>query len=119
MLCCEHILACCAFRLTLDKADIEVVDAKDAEDVLLMGALSAKWTNNDAIDKVRHDADNKTSAPRPSARSLQADFGFLAEHGRPCAEVSARGQANKHVRSRDFVEGLRNLDAGAHGSSWQ
>ena len=49
----KSLLFMCAVRLTLDKADIEVVDAKDAEEVLLMGALSAKWTNNDAIDKVR------------------------------------------------------------------
>ena len=48
---CELRATC---RLTLDKADIEVVNAKDAEEVLFMGALSAKWTNNDAIDKARH-----------------------------------------------------------------
>lgn len=39
-------------RLSLDKGDIEVANAADADEVLLMGALSAKWTNNDAIDKV-------------------------------------------------------------------
>ena len=39
------------YRLSLDKGDIEVVEAADVEEVLLMGALSAKWSNNDAIDK--------------------------------------------------------------------
>ena len=56
---CELRATC---RLTLDKADIEVVDAKDAEEVLFIGALSAKWTNNDAIDKARHGVYTKAPA---------------------------------------------------------
>lgn len=48
----SHMCLTSDCRLSLDKADIEVANAADADEVLLMGALSAKWTNNDAIDKV-------------------------------------------------------------------
>ncbi|KAI3423925.1 hypothetical protein D9Q98_009759 [Chlorella vulgaris] len=37
-------------RLTLDKADIQAWAGFTADDVLLLGSLSAKWTNADAID---------------------------------------------------------------------
>ena len=40
---------CC--RLTLDKEDIEPGKSFSKEDVLLMGVLSARWENNDAIDQ--------------------------------------------------------------------
>lgn len=37
-------------RLSLDKEDIEAGQGFSAEDVLLLGSLSAKWENADAID---------------------------------------------------------------------
>lgn len=38
-------------RLQLDKQEIVAAKGHAAEDVLLMASLSAKWSNNDAIDK--------------------------------------------------------------------
>ncbi|KAK9806555.1 hypothetical protein WJX73_000387 [Symbiochloris irregularis] len=38
-------------RLQLDKQEIVASKGHSAEDVLLMASLSAKWSNNDAIDK--------------------------------------------------------------------
>ena len=45
-----------ACRLTLDKGDIEAGKGFSQEDVLLMAALSARWENNDAIDRAITDA---------------------------------------------------------------
>ena len=38
-------------RLTLDLEEIQPWGALSPEDVLLHAALSARWSNNDAIDK--------------------------------------------------------------------
>ena len=38
-------------RLQLDKEEIVAAKGYSAEDVLLLASLSAKWSNNDAIDK--------------------------------------------------------------------
>lgn len=38
-------------RLTLDKHDIQAWGSHTADDVLLFAALSARWTNGDAIDR--------------------------------------------------------------------
>ena len=44
-------LAVCCCRLTLDKEDIQAWGQHSKGFVLLAAALSAKWSNNDAIDK--------------------------------------------------------------------
>ena len=38
-------------QLILDKEEIAAAEGMSHEDVLLYAALSARWTNNDAIDK--------------------------------------------------------------------
>jgi H+-transporting ATPase len=38
-------------KLTLDKEDVEAWGGASQEDVLLMASLSAKWSNQDAIDR--------------------------------------------------------------------
>ena len=38
-------------QLSLDKGEIAAAAGLSNEDVLLYAALSARWTNNDAIDK--------------------------------------------------------------------
>lgn len=43
-------LPCAVCRLSLDKEDIESGEGFSAEEVLLLGSLSAKWGNADAID---------------------------------------------------------------------
>ena len=40
----------------MDKGDIEAGSGFSQEDVLLMAALSARWENNDAIDRAITDA---------------------------------------------------------------
>ena len=59
MLCCavlhlrKGLLVCCLFarRLSLDQEDIFAWGDHSQSQVLLLAALSAKWSNNDAIDR--------------------------------------------------------------------
>lgn len=56
MLCCESIrdtnsLLYTACRLSLDQEDILTWGNHSQSQVLILAALSAKWSNNDAIDR--------------------------------------------------------------------
>ncbi|EIE22120.1 P-type ATPase [Coccomyxa subellipsoidea C-169] len=131
-------------RLTLDKEDVEPWEEATKEQVLLYAALSAKWENNDAIDRAVTGAvgsreslkgyviervvpfnpvDKKTTATftAPDGRRLLASKGAPQIIGAMLQDPAARAAVDRYMAER-ASRGLRALGVATSadgGSSWQ
>jgi H+-transporting ATPase len=131
-------------RLTLDQGDIEAGKGFGQADVLLMAALSARWENNDAIDRAITEAVGdrsklsgyeiqKTTPFNPVDKRTTAWVAsdkhgeFVATKGAPqiignlLTDADAKQSVTRYIASR-ASKGLRSLGVAKSsdgGSTWQ